>query len=106
MVKDVQIGSGDSGNSETIGRSPPYKKSAIGAIGHLIPNVKTTLIQLSKAFTKALIFYYFDPKYYIQIKTTIFGYAINEDSNQLALDNISQQYSVANFLRKIILAKT
>lgn len=39
-------------------------------------NARLVIIQLRKIFCKALIFYYFYPKYDIQIKTKKFGYAI------------------------------
>ena len=39
---------------------------------------KKAFTHLQKAFTKASILYYFDPKHYICIETNVLGYAIGE----------------------------
>lgn len=49
---------------------------------------KEAFIYLLKAFTKALIFYYFDLKYHIQIKTNALGYIFDGILNQMILDQI------------------
>ena len=42
----------------------------------LIFQGKLSFLQLRQAFNKAPVLYHFDSKYYIWIKTNIFGYAI------------------------------
>ena len=44
---------------------------------------KNTFIYLQKAFTKALILNYFDPKFHIQIKIDASRYTIGKVINQL-----------------------
>ena len=68
------------------------------------------------ALTKAPILQYFDPKYYIQVKTDALGYAISGVLSQLAFrirsdrivtkTNLCQWHLVKFFTRKMILAKT
>ena len=53
----------------------PFKKSN-RAIDYLTIKTRLAFMQLRKAFIKALIFWYFDMKYHIQIKTNMSGYAI------------------------------
>ena len=47
--------------------------------------VKKVFINQQKAFTKALIFYYFDLKYYIWIQTDTSRYVISEVLSQITL---------------------
>lgn len=42
----------------------------------LISKASLAFMQLKKVFTKALILYHLDLKYYIQIETDVLGYAI------------------------------
>lgn len=48
---------------------------------------KTSLVlsQLKKIFTKTLILHYFDPEYYVLIKTNILSYVINQVLSELTL---------------------
>ena len=48
----------------------------------LISEVKLAFLRLRQAFTKASIFYYFDPERYIWIETDAFGYAIGDILSQ------------------------
>ena len=59
--------SGNSTNFNAIDTGPKF----------LTPDARTTFNCLWLAFIEALILWYFDPKYYIQIETNALGYAIN-----------------------------
>ena len=48
---------------KTVGRS--LSKNLNGATGYLTSDTRQTFIQLRQAFTKAPIFWYFDPEYNI-----------------------------------------
>lgn len=61
--------------------------------------------KLKQAFVKTLILNYFDLKCYIQIKTDIFGYAINGIPSQLTLNDLGQWYLVAFYFQKMILIR-
>lgn len=50
-------------------------------VGFLLFKTSLAFTQLRKTFIKALILYYFDPNYYIQIETNISGYVINKVLN-------------------------
>ncbi len=52
----------------------------------LTSEVKKAFIYLRKAFTKALILYYFDIKRYIHIKTNVLGYTIGRILSQMISD--------------------
>lgn len=58
----------------------------------LILGAKKTFIHLYKAFTKVSIFYHFDLKYYIYIKTDILEYIIGEILSQITLDHLDQYF--------------
>ena len=51
--------------------------------GFFMLEASLAFIGLSKAFTKALILYYFDPKHHIGIKTNTLNYAISGVLSQL-----------------------
>ena len=82
----------------------------------LTPNTRTAFHCLRLTFTEALIFWHFDPKCHIQIETDALDYAIGGVLSQLTFGtnpdgvvtktDLGQWYSVAFFLKKIILAKT
>ena len=82
----------------------------------LIPKARSAFNRLRLAFTKAPILQYFDPEYYIRIKTNTSGYVIGGVLSQLASGtspdgvvikaNLGQWYLVAFFSRKMIPAKT
>ena len=84
--------------------------------GFLIPKAKLAFIQLRQAFVKAPIFYYFDPKSLIWIKTDASGYTIGGILSQLfsgtrpdeivTKTDLGQWHPVAFFFRKIIPSKT
>ena len=75
MTGDFEFGSGGD-NNETVKILPPYTKSIIGAIVYLASNVKMPFTQLKKAFTKALIFCYFNSECLIRIEIDTSSYAI------------------------------
>ena len=68
MAKDVEIGSiGDDSpcEDETVEILPLTVKNLNGAIGYLTLKTRLEFTKLRKAFTKAPIFQYFDPKCHI-----------------------------------------
>lgn len=75
-------------------------------LGFLTLRARLVFIKWSQVFIKVSIFYYFDPKCHIRIKTNAFGYAINGVFNQLVLDDSGQWHLVIFFFRKIISAET
>ena len=79
MAKDVK-NYGDR-KDKTVKRSP--SKNLNRVMDYLTSNVKQTFTQLRQAFTKAPIFWLFDPKYHIQIETNLSGYAIGGILSQL-----------------------
>ena len=79
--------------------------SAKNISNYLTPDAKMAFDQLRQAFTEAPIFQYFDPEWYIRVKTDTSGYAIGGILSQLTNDS-GQWHLVAYFLRKIIPAKT
>lgn len=89
----------------------------------LSPRPKQLFFSLQKAFIKAPILYHFNSKSHILIETNASSYAIDRVLSQLTLDkssssyvtltnpifsksDISQQYLIPIFFRKMILAKT
>ena len=56
----------------------------------LTPGARLAFTKLRQAFVKASILYHFNPKYHIQIKTNVLGYAIGGVLNQLTLDDLGQ----------------
>lgn len=52
-------------------------------ISFFIFKASLAFTELTKAFIKALILYYFDQKYYIWIKTDAWGYIIGKILKQL-----------------------
>ena len=56
--------------------------------GFFTLKTRLAFIKLKQIFVKAPIFFYFDPEYYIRIKTDASGYAINGILSQLILGNL------------------
>lgn len=56
----------------------------------LIPRAKLAFAKLKKAFKSTPMLFYFDPEYYIRIKTDVLGYAIDKIVNQLILNDVGQ----------------
>ena len=52
--------------------------------------------QLSQAFIKAPILWYFDLKCHIQIETNTLGYAIGRVLSQLTFDHLTSDYLTSN----------
>lgn len=52
-------------------------------------DTRVAFTHLSKTFTKALIVYYFHPKYHIQIETYTFGFAISRIFSLLILEYVT-----------------
>ena len=55
----------------------------------LILRTRLAFTKLRQAFVKALIFYHFDPKYYIWFETNASGYDIGGVLSQPTLDDLS-----------------
>ena len=109
IAEDAEVDSisgGGNREDETVKRSLLISKNWNGAIGYLTPKAKLAFTQLSKVFTKALIFRYFDLECYIRTKTDVSNYTICGVLSQLALNNLGQWHLVAFYLQKMILAKT
>ena len=88
MVKNVKFDNSGGDNDEMVKRSSFYKKSTIGVINYLIYNTKAAFTQLKKAFSKPLIFCYFDPEYHIYVIINIFDYVFCGILSQLTLNSI------------------
>ena len=87
MAEDVKAGGGvDNCKNETDKRS--LSKNSNEALDYLTSDTKKTFVQLKQAFTKAPIFWYFNPEYHIQIKIDTLGYNINKTLSKLTLDNL------------------
>ena len=97
IVEDAEVCSISGGNykDETIEKSPLTSKNSNGATGYLTPKARLAFTQLKKAFTKVPVFWHFNPKCCIQIKTDAWGYAIGGVLNQLTLDNLGRWHPVA-----------
>lgn len=65
--------------------------------GFFISKARLALSKLRQVFVKTLIFYHFNPKYYIQIQIYISKYIISEILSLLTLDNFGQWYLVVFF---------
>ena len=97
-------------------RNSLYFDTKENRLNFLILDTRETFNRLRLAFTKALIFYHFDLKCHIQIKTNISSYATDIVLNQLTSrtssdeiiikTNLDQWYQIVVFLKKIILAET
>ena len=74
MVDNIKFNT-SSDNNKTVKKSSFFKKLLTRTTSYLTLNTKIAFTQLKKIFIKVLIFCYFDLKYYIWIKTNIFGYA-------------------------------
>ena len=94
--------------------SPNFDAKEAGP-SFLTPKARVAFNRLQLAFTKAPIFWHFDPEYYIRIKTDALGYTISGVLNQLAFKtrpdrivtktNLGQWHLVLFFSRKMILAE-
>ena len=97
------------------GNSPNFGVTETGP-SFLTPKARIAFNRLRLAFTKAPIFWCFDPKCHIWIKTDALGYAIGGVLSQLASrtspdgvvtkTDLDQWHPVAFFSRKMILAET
>lgn len=74
--------------------------------GFLTFEARLAFVKLKKVFIKALILYYFDLKYYIYIETNLLDYDISRIFNQLTLNDLSRQYLVIFYYKKIIQTET
>ena len=91
--------------------SPNSRNSKVG-ISFFTLKARLVLTHLRNAFVEALIFYYFHPKCYIQIKTNASGYDISGVLSLLAFGtrpdgivmkaDFSQWHPIAFFSRKMI----
>ena len=98
--------SGNSTNSDATKYGPKF----------LIPDARTAFNRLRLAFTKALIFWHFDPECHIRIETDASGYAISGVLSQMTSGtnpdgvvtkaDLGQWHPVAFFSRKMIPAET
>ena len=61
---------------------------AVRGSNYLTPTIKKIFNHLRHAFTQALILQYFDPEWYIRIKTDASNYAIGGVLSQLTLNNL------------------
>lgn len=74
--------SGDNSSTMTIKRSDRAgDKNLVLRAGFLTVGAKIIFAQLKKAFIEALILYYFEPDWYIKIKTNIIRYVIKNVLN-------------------------
>ena len=64
-------------------------KKTVRSSDFLTFKARLAFTKLRQAFVKALIFYYFDPEYYIWIKTNALNYAIGEIFSWLTLNNLN-----------------
>ena len=97
------------------GNSPKFNAKKNGP-SFLPSETRVAFNRLRLAFIKALIFWHFHPKCYIQMTTNWLGYAINGVLNQLIFGtshdrvltkaNLSQLHLVAIFFRNKISGKT
>lgn len=102
-----------------------FAKTSFFRTDFFILKTKNIFIHLQKAFIKILILYYFQLKYYIQIKINTLSYAINTIFSQIVFDQsfsnyiiyknfnsnfskskIGQWHLIDFFSKKIFLAKT
>lgn len=64
-----------------------FKNIDIG-LRFFIFKTKLAFTKSKQLFIKVLIFYYFNPKYHIQIETNTFKYAVSKFFRQLTLNNL------------------
>lgn len=74
-------------------------------MGFFTLEARLVFIESRKAFIKAPIFYYLDPKYNIWIETDTSGYVVRGVLSQLVLDKLDQWHLVVFFSQKIILSE-
>lgn len=68
--------------------------------GLLIFGARLVFAKLKKTFIEISIFHYFDPIYYILVKTDILDYIIGKVLSQLTLNDLDQKYRMAFFLER------
>ena len=125
-VDDNEVVGGDGDRNLSKSKKSKYTKSRIqmriratGEPIFLFPGAREAFNQLRQAFTKALIFRYFDLEYHIWIETDASSYAIGGVLSQLTSDQVTlnsksistepdfgQWYLVAYFSRKKIPTET
>ena len=64
-------------------------KKTVKSLYYLVPRARLAFTKLRQVFIKALILYYFNPKYHIQIETDIVDHTIGEIFSKLTLDDLS-----------------
>ena len=89
VAEDAEVAVNDGDYKDRTVKRSPRSKNFNGA-GYLIPKARLAFTQLRKAFTKAPILRYFDPKCHIRIETDASGYAIGRVLSQLTLDDLGQ----------------
>ena len=105
VAESDEIGGGSGSDCEdgTAKRSS-RSKNLNKATGYLTPDARRAFTQLRQAFTKALIFWYFDLECHIRIEIDVLGYAICGILSQLT--DSGWWHPVAYYSQKMILAKT
>ncbi len=73
-------------------KKPNFVKNNSSKTEFLILRAKKAFIYLRKAFTKAPIYWHFNPKRYIHIETDALGYAISGVLSQIIWDQHSSSY--------------
>ena len=105
-VHDNKVVGSSGGNDGKLAKSDFTKPvRGVEEFSFLTSSARQAFTQLSQVFSKALIFWYFDTDYHIQIETDASGYAIGSFPSQITLE-ISQWYSVVYYSQRMILAKT
>ena len=105
----------NSKNPSKNGNSPIFNTKNSGP-SFLTPKTRSAFNCLWLTFTKAPIFWHFDPEFYIRIETDVSGYAIDGVLSQLASGtkpdeivtktDLSQWHLIAFFSKKMIPAET
>lgn len=75
-------------------------------VDYFISGTKKNFNFIQNAFIQTSIFYHFEPKYYMHIKSYMSKYIINRVLTQLSLDIINQQHLIGYYLHKMISVKT
>ena len=91
-VKEDEVGKKDQKTfkSKNLFKSKKLSKSKkiVRSLDFFTPEARLVFTKLKQVFVKALIFYHFDSKRHIQIKTDVLNHAIGEVFSQLTLDNL------------------
>ena len=80
-IKSTRAGYLTSGGAKIGGGNIKKSVKAARVFDYLTPAAKKAFNHLWHAFTKALIFQYFDPKWHIQIKTNALDYIFSRALN-------------------------